>query len=485
MNNTSIVQPVEPTTAVEPSVSLKKLPPPPLKLFISYKSKDAQAALEIKSKLEALSAQHMQVFVSCSPDSLPPAENWRRRIMKELRDADCLLFLYTDAKETWDWCFYETGFYDGSRTENALLYILHAKGVPPPKPLEDLQAVEITENTETSGKLPSLGLDGLLDILFCQSTEPPINQDYKAASDIYNLLKSAICKPFLRPANLPPPKSFLRRLRLTITASSIDQFRTKAEIPPTALAYGDADSLALFKRVEKDEGWLWSELEADLKEHAIQEESSVLWIQSLATAMQDALCSRQVASGLPLFFCPFNLRTYRPSLSRLEYSDDGNAEFEIVFVDLPSELEAYPQEALGKTAHLINLARMFRWGALLPYRNEFDDRTKPNELLRIGNCILQAINNVTAESLNRGIRRQFDVLSAFKSEEQREIVKRALEKWPACFEKLQSSVSAKDSKQMKDTLEEMLAMNRSVLKVSSARFAELVEEMTKAEAAAE
>jgi hypothetical protein len=272
---------VEPTIIAAAAPSLNGLPAPPLKVFISYKSRDAQAALEIKNKLEGLGAGKMEVFVSCSPESLPPTAKWRDKIITELREAHCLLFLYTDPKQTWDWCFYETGFFDGARTPSALLYVLHAKGTPPPKPLEGLQGVQIDQGAPPGDASTSLPLDEMLETIFCKSTNPSINPEFKSSAQFYGLLKDAISKPFLKPPNLPAPKSFLRRLQILLPQASIQQLLAGAQIPATARAIGDANSLALFKRVEKADGWLWSELEADLKEHSVQEDSSILWVQRL------------------------------------------------------------------------------------------------------------------------------------------------------------------------------------------------------------
>ena len=70
-----------------------RLPEPPLRVFISYKKKDHAATDTIKQILLKNGASSIKVFVSGDE---PAGIQWRENVLKELREAHILIFLYTD-----------------------------------------------------------------------------------------------------------------------------------------------------------------------------------------------------------------------------------------------------------------------------------------------------------------------------------------------------------------------------------------------------
>ncbi len=102
------------------------------------------------------------------------ANPWRERILKELREAHILIFLYTDPEARWDWCLYETGYFDARQNPAELdrrLYVLHGRDVPPSGPFLGLNTVPI----DTSDKPDDTKLKGFLEVLFERSTSPAVN----------------------------------------------------------------------------------------------------------------------------------------------------------------------------------------------------------------------------------------------------------------------------------------------------------------------
>ena len=72
-------------------------------MFISYKKKDRAATDTIKKILLRFGAYSIKVFVSGDEQA---GIQWRENVLKELREAHILIFLYTDPEGRWDWCLY-------------------------------------------------------------------------------------------------------------------------------------------------------------------------------------------------------------------------------------------------------------------------------------------------------------------------------------------------------------------------------------------
>ena len=92
-----------------------------MKIFLSHKAEqDAGTAERVKEALEALELQRkskISVFVSTS--DIAAAENWPRKIRRELKEADLLLLLYTDPNFDWAWCMFEAGLYEDLESDPA------------------------------------------------------------------------------------------------------------------------------------------------------------------------------------------------------------------------------------------------------------------------------------------------------------------------------------------------------------------------------
>ena len=147
-------------TALESSTSLPgQQPSPPLRVFISYKEKDRAATLDIKKMLLRIGGGNIRVFVSGDE---PAGIQWREGVLNELREAHILIFLYTDPEARWDWCLYETGYFDAKQNPAELdrrLYVLHGREVPPSGPFLGLNTVPI----DTSAKPDDTKLKAFLE----------------------------------------------------------------------------------------------------------------------------------------------------------------------------------------------------------------------------------------------------------------------------------------------------------------------------------
>jgi hypothetical protein len=79
--------------------------------------KDRAATDTIKKILLRFGAYSIKVFVSGDEQA---GIQWRENVLKELREAHILIFLYTDPESRWDWCLYETGYFDARQDPEEL-----------------------------------------------------------------------------------------------------------------------------------------------------------------------------------------------------------------------------------------------------------------------------------------------------------------------------------------------------------------------------
>jgi hypothetical protein len=79
-------------------------------------------------------------------EKITPGENWRIDITKALKSAGCMLLLYLDPDQDWDWCLFEAGLFSAHRSRDggttALLYPI--SGIARPDLLSDIQTTSPT-----------------------------------------------------------------------------------------------------------------------------------------------------------------------------------------------------------------------------------------------------------------------------------------------------------------------------------------------------
>lgn len=119
-------------------------------VFISHRTKDKHVAHSTK-KLLAQHTANVEYFVS---EEIEKGEKWRKTIMQQLHHSRFLLLVFTDPDENWNWCLYETAFFDAltqlaNTIQNRRIYCLHHPEIEPPKPIADLQTAPATPEEVT------------------------------------------------------------------------------------------------------------------------------------------------------------------------------------------------------------------------------------------------------------------------------------------------------------------------------------------------
>ena len=113
-------------------------------IFISHRLEDRSIAFAASGALRLLSGKNLEPFVC---EDIPGGRDWRDWIYKKIEKADILLFLYTDERQDWMWCFYEIGLFLDLRDTGArpIVCIRDPAIEELPSPLEKYQAYVATE----------------------------------------------------------------------------------------------------------------------------------------------------------------------------------------------------------------------------------------------------------------------------------------------------------------------------------------------------
>lgn len=465
-------------TAVTASTSpVDCRPSPPLRIFISYKEKDRAATLDIKKLFLKIGGGNVKVFVSGDE---PAGIQWRTGVLNELRQAHILIFLYTDPEARWDWCLYETGYFDAKQNPAELdrrLYVLHAREVPPSGPFLGLNTVPI----DTSIKPDDTGLKHFLETLFERSTSPEVNPhwDEGGCADLI----TALAAPFRIRKALAAPEEYVRKLTLRLSTEAATRLALKqGRIPSDAIVSGNRESFELFGLRTAS---TWENLENSWKCKISPAEGSTscdpvaLWVENLARKMLLAMDGKDFDDGLPLFFSQFAENRaralFRPSLARLvRYSD--SCEFDIVFVDVPPELAGMSEGPLTTVGGLLRLAHMFRFGWIEATAKEVVSRPA-TELPEIARDMGQRLNSIVAESFNQGIRTEDAVLVAFEEDSPLQIqVKQAMKEWhETVYPEIENAFNDRDTHRILNALKKASEINWRFHRACAKRYSEIVE----------
>jgi len=461
--------------------------PLPLKVFISYKQKDFAAADRIREQLQRIGGNGIQVFVSGDDHMLRAGKDWRSVVLKNLREAHVLIFLYTDPSLQWDWCLYETGYFDGRQDpqqDDRRLYLLHRADVAPAGPFVGLETVPVLSMDDRDDRK----LKSFLKILFVDSTNRPVNENWDKpnCADLLDAFKAPFGGMTLRPI------SFARRLTFRLAKGSTTEASLAAGcIPPDAKVNGTPKSLGLFN-LDGDVERSWRELEAQWRREvprpndAAEVDCMALWVSNLAGKLLAAIGGERVDDGLPLFYCPFmesQRALFRPSLTQM--TEHGNAfEFDVVFVDVAEEVSARSVGPLTTVGILLRLAHMFRFG-WIEAMDQALVNAKPQKLPAVKAEIMRRLSSITAESFNQGLFTEAAVLQAFKDDASRGQVQSAMTCWKEKIMPLFDKALKMDDPEaaraaLRDVLKEASTVNWQFHRACAQRYAQLVGECAEA-----
>lgn len=191
-------------------------------IFISHKSTDKDVALSLK-KLLADHTTKVDYFVS---EEIDTGEKWRETIIKLLHQSRFLVLVFTDPHENWNWCLYETGFFDAltevaDKAHIRRIFCLHHPDIEPPNPIADLQTVPAKPEKVIAW----------LTSLFVQTQQPATK--YQRETEIPQLAYE-ICGYFKKREPLYSARSVHIEVDYQLLDSSPD------DLPASSTIHGDA-----------------------------------------------------------------------------------------------------------------------------------------------------------------------------------------------------------------------------------------------------
>ncbi len=373
------------------------------RIFLSHKIKDRHHAHEIKTKIETLNPKEVKVYVC---EECPPGQKYREAILRRLKASDLLIFLYTSAGMQFDWCLYETGFYDAKHVDKLKvsqrrpLVVLYGRGMVVPPPLE------VFENYQVDAEKPERLMDFLAWLFDGTNHGPALNKKVLHDPASKALVRDAFLAPFLAEEM---PVQFDRVLTLLIAPSGIPALREEATIPDDSQVVGKFSALRLFAFNPAIITVTWKQLCGQLR--ALDPQSpwpgtSCLWTDHLGAILREAVSDRMPAEGLPLFYSAAEKASYRPTLFSMLKKGDGAVEFQISFTKLPTELGLRLSSQMAMLANLLDFCMMFK--AVLDDAQfaelRSSDRPMDREaLIQIGERFMLALNTIRVEYQNRGL----------------------------------------------------------------------------------
>lgn len=79
-------------------------------IFFSHASKDRESLLALKSALDRITGESLDIFLSSDGQSIPFGENWVHSIEEGLNKAEIMFVFVTQNSLQSDWIFFESGF---------------------------------------------------------------------------------------------------------------------------------------------------------------------------------------------------------------------------------------------------------------------------------------------------------------------------------------------------------------------------------------
>ena len=346
------------------------------RIFISHKHKDKLQAKKIKKELED-AAGRIQIFLS---QDIEAGEDWPEKIMKELERADWLILLYTDPTEEWDWCLFETGFFQGvarSKKCNSRLISLHS-AASPPKPLKNWQSINMVKDEVVERFLVPLFTESPRE--GCEPLNERFNKETPWGKTLADNIISAV-------GEKPSWKRYTRYLILILDEVQVEELDETIRVPVDTRVESDKESLALFGLT--DESWTWNKIMNKLKG------KSQAWTIPLGHAMWNANKGNVNNGGLPVMRAPGDGKEYRPILYSYGRMSDKSRLFKIILNELPTDDNPMPfddtkeSRDLAIILDLLLQARRIRWGVIEKFYQRISDliEDEVNDEDEISKCL--------------------------------------------------------------------------------------------------
>ena len=373
-------------------------------VFFSHKARDYPVAGAIIDLLDQ-HTENVDFFIS---EKIERGTKWRQTIADHLNRSRFLILLFTDPKEDWGWCLYETGFFDALtqvRDSAAVrrIYCLHNEATAPPNPISDLQTVkatvkdieqwlaEIFEHTNQDGprfiEIPKLAVQ--ISELFSNQKK----EFYSESCISLTLNRSAVNSP-----NELPDDAILsgeRRLIEEVFGPGLERVDLKKAKAKVALNPKTA-------------------------------EANLNTFRELARFVDGVLNNKATSPLQGVIFVNDGPKRYRPVVYAAAELPGNQVRFDILLVeDAGGQLQNIDRN-LGALLTAIRIAVRIRWEIIKPFVNGLDRLAKLDSA-KLRFDLQRCFNNIFLEAEFRGTYSNTDVLNAFETDADKDKILKMVE----------------------------------------------------------
>jgi len=450
-------------------------------VFVSHKSSNAKLANDIIETLRS-GTKDVEFFLS---EKIPPGENWRTDIVRQLKSADCMLLLYLDPDQDWGWCLYEAGLFSAhkSRDGERPLFCIQYPGAQPPDPLSDIQS--------TSATLDSMKTFLEAFYLTTKQTNPETwaNSDV-VASRLVSLLENAKPKKYdttnLRPSVLLYPA--------WAVAGQPDWRPLKV---PNNLPLERSEVV-----IENQKSVFLLGFNADPKKMNVvdfltrldTEGSEVKrpWMEKFLESVQSTLEGRMTEQHV-VYFRSVMGNILRPIIESVKTSDDGSeCVCRVVFVDAFAPPSPSNPSRMQLLANGLRLAVRTRLEVLDKYRgvvaressrlaHSQDPAEALGRLHPLGSRILESMRTIVLEAELQGSKLDAPAANLFQDDAEQALYEEMRNRFRSWFEDFRAVTSREDKEsegkyiETERLLDELYNMNRQYIAIAAPTFLSMLE----------
>jgi hypothetical protein len=364
-------------------------------VFVSHKVNDRTVTNCLKELLDS-HTENITFFVS---EDIQAGAPWRKTIAERLKGAGFLVLVFTDPKEDWGWCLYETGFFDAlSQIPDSKLarsiWCLHNASTPPPSPIADLQTVPATNQA----------VEKWLSELFERT-----NQTKEVFRNAIPKLADEICKLFI---NSQKPIYSQRSIDIVVDCTLLT---SPDDLPDGATIHGDPSLMGeLFGTYDNRTNWKSVKERFDKSLNSVEVNNNTL--KEISRAVYDIYKKNIVHPIQGIIFVDQGPKRYRPIISCAKELTRGRVSCEILLLDEGGGPLQNIDKALGALLTSIRIAARIRWEIIRPFTSDVRDlaQVDPKKLrFDLQTCL----NNIFLEAEFRSHFSWLDLLKAFDNPE--------------------------------------------------------------------
>lgn len=289
-----------------------------VKVFISKKDSAVDSAKRIKSHLELIGGNRLDIFIS---EDIPSGVDWRESIKQNLAEANCFFLLFGDPTDGWDWCLYESGLFTplDKETESGSICFHHPK-TEFPSPLAHMQHVSATQERMEKFIVDFFGTSKITRI------EPALNEKFAHNKEAVSELATKLCNEIKSGGK---KNSVYYNAAITLTTPLEDI--KNGIIPDNARVKASYITLEIFDYFQKPPGvdhWTWGVLK-----NPICKAQGNDWITELSKSIKSACDGKLVQPVNNTITSLTSGKVYRPNINRMDTrGNDGTVTIQILLI---------------------------------------------------------------------------------------------------------------------------------------------------------